>query len=222
MRNPFLGAALLALLLPGSLLGQETPEPSAPHVRVRAHVLVLDGEEIRRVGLAHVQVGGGRVALPARTGGIGAGVALRGIPVSAFVELARRKRALRSESELQVLALSGSSASLSSGTLSMSGWGDARAQGPELHVTPTVLSDGRVRLDVRVGLRDEVQTTLGDRIDASPADVRTTVIVRPGEPATVGSARVRTDATDAGLLHWRDRSGTREALVVLTPEIVSH
>lgn len=145
------------------LPAQAAPDRSAPHVRVRAHVLVLDGEEIRRVGLAHVQVGGGRVALPARAGRIVAGAELRGIPVSAFVDLARRKRALRSESELQVLALSGSSASLSSGTLSMSGWGDSRAQGPELHVTPTVLSDGRVRLDVRVGLRDEVRSVLGSR-----------------------------------------------------------
>lgn len=119
------------------LPAQAAPDRSAPHVRVRAHVLVLDGEEIRRVGLAHVQVGGGRVALPARAGRIVAGAELRGIPVS--------------------------SASLSSGTLSMSGWGDSRAQGPELHVTPTVLSDGRVRLDVRVGLRDEVRSVLGSR-----------------------------------------------------------
>lgn len=220
MHHQLLRAALLCvLLLPGGLAAQAGTASPATRVRVEARILLLDRAELRRAGLDYVQVGGGRIALAGRSrGGVRADPG--GISVSAFVQLARSRRVLRSESTLQVLTLSGSPASLSSGSVTMSGWGGARTEGPELLVTPTVLEDGSVRLEVRARLRDEARSVYGDRVDGSPVDVGTTVVVRAGEPATLGSARVQTETRDAGLLRWEDRSGSREVLVVLTPVVV--
>lgn len=220
MHHQLLRAALLCvLLLPGGLAAQTGIASPATHVRVEARILLLDRAELRHAGLDYVQVGGGRIALAGRSrGGVRADPG--GISVSAFVQLARSRRVLRSESTLQVLTLSGSPASLSSGSVTMSGWGGARAEGPELLVTPTVLEDGSVRLEVRARLRHEARSVYGDPVDGSPVDVATTVVVRAGEPATLGSARVQTETRDAGLLRWEDRSGSREVLVVLTPVVV--
>lgn len=221
MHHPLLRAALLcALLLPVGLAAQTGTAPPDAHVRVEARILLLDRAELRRAGLDYVQVGGGRIALASHSHRGAVRADPGGIPVSAFVQLARSRRVLRSESTLQVLTLSGSSASLSSGSVTMSGWGGARAEGPELLVTPTVLEDGRVRIEVRARLQDEARSVYGDHVDGSPVDVATTVVVRAGEPATLGSARVQTETRDAGLLRWEDRSGSREVLVVLTPVVV--
>lgn len=217
-------AALVAALLPASVRAQSHPSPApAPHVRVHAHIVLLDRVEARRAGLRYAQAGDGRIRVEGggrRGGGVGVGGTVAGIPVSAFLELARDRRLVRSETRMQVLALSGTSAALGSGSLRVSGWGATRAQGPELVVTPTVLADGRVRLEVRARLRDEATSPYGYGVDASPVDAATTIVARPGQEVTVGSVATTTEHSTAGLLRWEDEAGQRDVLVVLRPELV--
>jgi hypothetical protein len=215
------GAAVGLLLTVGPAVGEAAPS-TPPHVRVHAHMVLLDRTAATRVGLGYVQVGAGLVALDGsrgrRAAGVGVAGAAGGMPVSAFVDLARSQGVLRSESRVQVLTLAGSQAAVSSGTVGRSRGGVARVQGPELVVTPTVLEDGRVQLEVRARLRDEVSSPWF-QVDGSPVDVWTTVVVRPGEAATVGTVRVEGERTDAGLLHWSRSSEELDVLVVLRPEL---
>ena len=102
----------------------------------------------------------------------------------------------------------------------MGPWGASRTAGPELVVTPTVLPNGNIQLQLHAKLRDEVTIPYGYSVDASPVNVATTVIVKPGEEATLGSMSVATEQRDAGLLRWEDVSGSRDVLVVLKPEII--
>jgi hypothetical protein len=215
-------AAALVVLTPGFTRAQTDHPPHPPHVRVHVRIVLIDRAEARRVGLRYVQAGGGRIRVEGRGGsGVGVSGGVAGVPVSAFLDLARKKRLLTSETRTQITTLSGSTASIGSGSLRVvDPWGTSRAQGPELVVTPTVLPDGHVRLDVRARLRDEVAGAYGYGVDASPVDAATTVIVRPREEATLGSVQTATLRRDTGVLRWEDVSGSRDVLVVLTPEIV--
>jgi hypothetical protein len=109
---------------------------------------------------------------------------------------------------------------VSSGSVSVGRWGTTRVRGPELLVTPTVLEDGRVLLDVRARLRDEVSGSWGHSADGSPVDVATTVTVLPGEEATVGSVSAETQRSDVGFLYWQTGTEMLDVLVVLRPELV--
>ena len=217
-------AAFLAALLPGPVRAQAAPESDPQHVRVHAQIVLIDRAEAQRAGLRYIQVGGGRIWIgggqDGRPRGVDASGEVGGIPVSAFVDLARNKRLLRSETQTQVTTLSGSTAAISSGSLSVGSFGASRAAGPELVVTPMVLPDGNIQLQVQARLRDEVTVPYGYSLDASPVNVATTVIVRPGEEATVGSMSIATEHKDAGLLRWEDVSGSRDVLVVLKPELI--
>ena len=232
MKLKLMTAAVLALLIAPHTAGAQAPsvlyeaERTVPaQVRVHAHIILLDAVDARRAGLRYVQVGNGRLrpeGSGVRMTGRGVSVAgdVAGIPVSAFVDLARDRRVLRSETRTQVMALSGSSAVIGSGTMQAGGWAGSRVRGPQLVVAPTVLPDGRVRLEVRARVRDEYTGPYGYPVDGSPMDAATTVVVEPGQDATVASLRTATSESDAGFLRWRDASGEREILVVLRPEIV--
>lgn len=223
-------AAILALLLAPPTARAQAPtvlyeagRATPAQVRVHAQIFLLDAVETRRAGLGYVQVGNGRLQPLAgprgRRGGITVGGDAGGISVSAFIDLARDRRVLRSDTRTQVLAMSGSPAMIGSGTLQAGGWRGSRVRGPQLMVIPTVLPDGRVRLDVRARIRDEY-TGPYHSVDGSPLDAATTVVVEAGKDATVGSLQTRTAESDAGFLSWRDVSTEREILVVLRPEIV--
>jgi hypothetical protein len=219
-------AGVLALG-PAAAEGQPAAAGEVEHVRVYAHILLVDRAEATRVGLRYVQVGGGMIGLdgsrPLRRGG-GGGVVVTGgaagVPVSAFIDLARDRGVLRSETRTQVLVVSGGSASVASGTASVGRWGTTRVRGPELIVSPTVLEDGRVLIDVRARVRDEVTGVYGYGADGSPVDVATTVVVGAGEEATVGSLSTSTQRWDTGVLRWASEAGDLDVLVVLRPEIV--
>lgn len=221
-------AGVLALG-PAAVDAQPAPTATVEQVRVHAHILLVDRTEATRVGLRYVQVGGGMMGLdgsrPGRGGSVGGGVVVTGgvagIPVAAFIDLARQRGVLRSETRTQVLVVSGGSASVASGTASVGRWGTTRVRGPELLVTPTILEDGRVLLDVRARIRDEVTGVYGYGVDGSPVDVATTVVVGAGEEATVGSMGTSTQRSDAGLLHWASSAGDLDVLVVLRPELMS-
>ena len=220
-----IAAALVAALLPSPVRAQAVPESDPQHVRVHAQIVLIDRAEAQRAGLRYVQVGGGRIWIGGgrdghRTSGVGASGKVGGIPVSAFVDLASNKRLLRSETQTQVTTLAGSTAAISSGSLSVGPWGASHTAGPELVVTPTVLPDGNIQLQVQARLRDEATVPYGYSLDASPVNVATTVVVRPGEEATVGSISIATEHKDAGLLRWEDASGSRDVLVVLKPELI--
>jgi hypothetical protein len=221
MRKLFVPLLLAGFAASSTVAGAQQREFADVHVRVEARIVLLDREEARRVGLSYAQVGGGRILIEGgRRGGVGVGGALTGLPFTAFVDLARERRLVRSDSRMQVLTLSGSGASLASGSVSMSGWGSSRVEGPELEVFPTLLQDGRIQLEVRARSRDEVTDPYGYRADGSPVDVATVVIVRPGEEATIGNVQVVEDTRDAGLLRWRSSSGSRDVLVSLRAEVV--
>lgn len=227
--------ALAALALAGAslaapLAAQDGPardaaaaEPRPAQVRVEATIVLLDREALQRLGVEWVQAGGGRVqrvehGRRAQRGD--ARVTVDALPVAAALEVARREGVVRSESRMQLLTLDGAPASVGSGALQLRGpYGVARTTGPELVVTPTVLADGRVRLAVRARLRDEVRGPW-TAADGSPVEAATTVIVTPGEPATIGSLRTSTDRRDVGLLDFERRSGEQEVLVVLRADVV--
>ena len=216
---------VLALAAPAAIAAQEraaTEGPRQPTVRVAARVVLLDRSEARRAGLEWVQVGGGRIRVvgSGRRGGVGAAGDVGGVPVSAFIALASERRLVRSDTRMQVTTLSGSGASIASGSLSIGAWGSTRTSGPELVVTPTVLEHGAVRLDVRVRLRDELTGVYGETADASPVDAATTVVVRPGEEATIGNVAVSEQRSDTGILRWESASRDRDVLVVLEATVV--
>jgi hypothetical protein len=215
------------LTLGPAVAGAQAPAPAEAytHVRVHAHILLLDRTTATRIGLGYAQVGGGLIGVqgaPARrgSGGVVVGGEVAGMPASAFIELARDRGVLRSETRTQVLALSGAAAVVGSGTISTGRWGTTRVRGPELEVVPTVLDDGTILLDVRARLRDEVTSVYGWGMDGSPVDVATRLVVAPGQEATVGSVRTTTQRSDTGLLSWRSEAGEMDVLVVLRPEVV--
>jgi hypothetical protein len=220
-----------ALALGPAGSGAQASGPVAyDQVRVHAHILLVDRTEAARVGLSYVQVGGGLIGVEgargaggvrgARGGDVLVGGEVAGVPVSAFIDLARERGVLRSETRSQVLVLSGGSAVVASGTVTTGRWGATRVQGPEFVVIPTVLDDGRVHLDVRVRLRDDVAGFYGHRADGSPVDVSTTVVVGSGEEATVGNVQTSIQRSDTGILRWRSSSDELDVLVVLRPEII--
>jgi hypothetical protein len=209
------------VLWPVGTSAQAPPAAVVEQVRVHAHVVLVDRREAARVGLGYVQLGGGLMGVEdARArGGIGARGSAGGVPISAFLDVARQRGVLRSDTRSQVLVVSGGSGAIASGTVGVGRWGTTRVRGPELVVSPTVLEDGRVQLDVRVRLRDEVTGVYGYGVDGSPVDVWTTVAVWPGEEATVGSMSASTQRSDTGLLYWSSESGDLDVLVVLRPEL---
>ena len=225
-----LGAGLVLALLPGPALAQEpAPPPPAGNVQVEAHVVFLDREAARRVGLRYLQVGNGRVQVEGgRRGrrGDGGGVTVggagdvAGVPVQAFVEIARRERVLRSESRSQVTVAAGAEGSVSSGTVQLGPWGASRTRGPELVVVPHLLGDGQLRLDVLVRERDVAVGPFGYGVDGSPVSTRTSVVVRSGESATVGTLQATEQRSDVGLLRWGSSEGERDVLVVLKATVM--
>lgn len=206
-------ALLVCLVAPG--LQAQTPPVT---VTVDARIVLIDREEATRAGVRWLQAGNGRIVLtsgPRRGGGVRVSKEGGAIPVSAFVELAREHRLVRSDSRLQVSTLSGREARIASGVLSTDAWGGAREMGPELVVLPTVLPDGSVRLDVRARLRDERSDPYSGGVSGAPVDVATTVIVQPGAEATVATVGVTEQHRDAALLRWVSGRIARDALVVL-------
>ena len=197
---------------------------AAPMVTVHARIVLVDRARTRGIGLRWFQVGGGRIRVEGSGAGAGrGGVAVAGattdLSAAAFIELAQRQRMVSSDSRLQVATTSGSTASVASGSLSIGRWGGTRETGPELVVTPTVLGDGTVRLAVRARQRDEATSPYGHGASGSPVDAATTIVVRPGEDATVATVALSERRSDAGLLHWSDATGSRDALVVLRVEV---
>ena len=207
------GYALLATIAATTVHAQTPPAT----VTVDARIVLIDREEAARVGVRWMQAGEGRVVLTdgPRRGGIRVSKEGGMIPVSAFVELAREHRLIRSDSRLQVSTLSGTEARIASGVLSTHGWGGARETGPELVVRPTVLPGGAVQLEVRARLRDERSDVYHGTVSGAPVDAATTIVVQPGADATVATVGVSEQRRDAGLLRWASGRSARDALVVL-------
>ena len=230
--------ALAALALAAGAAPAAAQQPVAPpapggNVQVEAHVVFLDRAAARRVGLRYLQVGNGRVQVEGgrrrgdrdrvrKDGGVTVGVGgdVAGIPVQAFVEIARDERVLRSESRSVVTVADGALGSVSSGTVQLGPWGASRTRGPELVVIPHLLGDGRVRLDVQVRERDEAIGPFGYGVDGSPVSTRTSVVVRSGEAATVGTLQASERRSDVGIVRWGSEEGERDVLVVLKATVL--
>ena len=214
-------AVLVLLALPASAAAQELPSRvhEAPaHVRVTARIVTVDRDALTRVGLAYELLGNERVRVHSTRRGGGAGAAVGTHGVTAFLDVARERRWLRSESSQQVVALSGGEAVVSSSDLAVGRYA-ARTRGPVLAVSPTVLPDGRVHLRLAAGVEDEVSYGWGYRVDGSPAAVTTELVVRPGEEVLVATSSAVHSARESGLLSWASRERGRDVLVAVTASV---
>lgn len=229
-------AALLALVTPGPAT---SPGPAASpdsmasaasaavdrpaQVHVTARVMVVDREEATRVGLGYVVLGHDRVRVGggARRGAGaagGGGVAVDVLGATAFLDLVRQRRLVRSESTQQVLVMSGAEARVASSEVSV-GRHMARTRGPSLTVVPTVGADGFVHLWIRAGLDDVVSYGWGYEADGSPASVDTEIVARAGEDVILASGSVMETTSERGLLRWGGTSHDRDVLIVLRVEV---
>lgn len=207
-------ACLLAAPLPA--LAQE-----AANVRVTARVVVIDREAAARAGVSYLALGGGRVEVrPVRSGRGGAGARIGGpLGVGAFLELARERRWTRSEATQSVMVLSGAAARVASLEGGVSRYG-ASSRGPSLQVRPTVLPDGRVRLEVSTGVESRVDAGWGATVDAPPAWAETEVVARTGEEVVVASSAWSEEERSGGLLRIARGERGRDVLVVLTAAVL--
>jgi hypothetical protein len=137
---------------------------------------------------------------------------------TAFLDLVRQRRLVRSESTQQVLVLSGGEARVASSEVSL-GRNMARTRGPSLTVVPTVGVDGLVHLWVRAGLDDVVRYGWGFEVDGSPASVDTEIVARPGEDVILASGAVMESTRERGLLRWGGATRERDVLIVLRVEV---
>jgi hypothetical protein len=233
-------AALLALVAPvwaaspgsadtaGAGLAAATPGPAAvmdrpAQVYVTARVMVVDREEATRVGLGYVVLGHDRVRVGAGARrGVdapgGSGVAVDVLGATAFLDLVRQRRLVRSESTQRVLVMSGAEARVASSEVSM-GRHRARTRGPSLTVVPTVGADGLVHLWVRAGLDDVVSYGWGYEVDGSPAAVETEIVARAGEDVIIASGSVVETTSERGLLRWGGATQDRDVLIVLRVDL---
>jgi hypothetical protein len=176
------------------------------HVQVTTRVMVVDRAEATRVGLGYVVLGHDRV----RVGNV--------LGATAFLDLVRQRRLVRSESTQQVMVLSGGEARVASHELSV-GRNMTRTRGPSLTVVPTVGADGMVHLWVRAGLDDVVGYGWGYEVDGSPASVDTEIVARPGEDVILASGAVMESTSEGGLLRWGGATRDRDVLIVLRVEL---
>jgi hypothetical protein len=223
-----------------AMAGVAPPERPV-HVQVTARVMVVDREEATRVGLGYVVLGHDRVRVGnggkagggwgtgagsgagtgrgARAGSGGSdGLAMEVLGATAFLELVRQRRLVRSESTQQVLVLSGGEARVASSEMSV-GRNMTRTRGPSLTVVPTVGADGMVHLWVRAGLDDVVGYGWGYEVDGSPASVDTEIMARPGEDVILASGTVMESTSERGLLRWGGATRDRDVLIVLRVEV---
>jgi hypothetical protein len=219
-------AALLAMVVPvwASSPGAAVEPMDRPaHVQVTARVMVVDREEAARVGLGYVVLRHDRVRV-GRGGGDGGNASGGGsgrvelLGATAFLDLVRQRRLVRSESTQQVLVLSGREARVASSEVSL-GRHMARTRGPSLTVVPTVGADGLVHLWVRAGLDDVVRHGWGYEVDGSPAAVDTEIVARPGEDVILASGAVMESTRERGLLRWGGATRDRDVLIVLRVEV---
>lgn len=215
--------ALALLLLTAPAAGQDaatSPATPAGHVRVTAHIIVVDRDAFTRAGLAWVALGNDRVQVSAgsRRPARSARVRIGTHGVSAFLEAVRESRWVRSESTQQVLAMSGAEALISSTDLSV-GRRSARTRGPSLLVRPTILPDGRVHLDVSARVEDSVTSPWGYSVDGSPALVRTELIARAGEEVIIASSSAVQSTRGSGILGWDSGEQGRDVLIAVTAHV---
>lgn len=211
-------ALFLLLALADPAAAQPTAAPDPVNVRVTARVVVVDREALSRAGLGYVVLGHDRIEVVDRRGRSGVRVGAYG--VAAFLELARERRWVRSESTQRVLTLTGSSAVVSSQNLAVGPYA-TRTRGPSLVVSPTVLEDGRVHLAVSAGHEDRVRYGWGHGVDGSPARVDTEVVVQEGAEVVLASSSSVRSIREAGLLGWSEGERGRDVLVSTTVDVGS-
>jgi hypothetical protein len=237
-------AALLAMVVPvwasspgvaGASVDADTAIAAERpvNVQVTARLVVVDREEAARVGLGYVVLGHDRVRVGdggnggggwGRGRGTGTGTGTGGeaevkvLGATAFLDLVRQRRLVRSESTQQVLVLSGGEARVASSEVSL-GRHMARTRGPSLTVVPTVGTDGLVHLWVRAGIDDVVHYGWGLEVDGSPASVETEIVARPGEDVILASGAVMESTSERGLLRWSGGTRDRDVLIVLRVEV---
>lgn len=216
-------AALLCLLVLAAPVSAQHPGPgTGDQVRVTTRIIMVDRDAFTRAGLTYAVVGHDRVRVSSngRRGSGGARIRVGTHGVAAFLEAVRQSRWIRSESTQQVLALSGRPALVSSTDLAVHRRA-ARTRGPSLAVIPTVLSDGRVHLQVSTGVEDRVTYAWGYGVDGSPAAVETELIAHDGEEVILASSASTRTTRESGLLGWSGGEEGRDVLVAVSAQVVT-
>jgi hypothetical protein len=213
------------VLLPAATAADAVAVAAAPvQVRVTARILVVERDAATRAGLAYAVLGHDRVRLgghPANGGVLAAGAeGSAGVfGATAFLELLRERRLVRSESTQHVLVLSGGEARVASSQLAVDRHG-VRIRGPAMAVVPTVAADGRVQLRVDARLEDTVSWWWGLGLDASPVAVDTELLARPGEAVIIAGGTVTERSRESGLLRRGSANHERDVLVVIEVEVL--
>jgi hypothetical protein len=225
---PIPAPATAVVPLPAATAADAVAVAAAPvQVRVTARILVVERDAATRAGLAYVVLGHDRVRLgghPASGGVLAPGsagaVASAGVfGATAFLELLRERRLVRSESTQHVLVLSGGEARVASSQLAVDRHG-VRIRGPAMAVVPTIAADGRVQLRVDARLEDTVSWWWGFGLDASPVAVDTELLARPGEAVIIAGGTVTERSRESGLLRRSSATHERDVLVVIEVEVL--
>jgi hypothetical protein len=222
MRHAMAIAILLAALTPGEGVSQATiPSGDGLHVAVEATSLVLDQERVRSLGLDGLSVSGGAAITPGHGSGVVLVSRVGSLEVAGWLRLVRSNRAVRHESTLRVVTLSGSAARLSSGRTLIGAYGQTASGGSELWVEPVALEDGLVRLRVWVTAADVRVGPAGDVWRDAPVEASTELVVPDGTPVLIASNEQVEERSGSGLLHRRSAGATTRAWVVVTPRVVA-
>jgi hypothetical protein len=197
-------AVLTALLgLAPAQLAAQAPvdEPTPPHIAVESTILVLDDARTSRLGLRGLEIGSAGVTARAGHGGtVRVGTRIGDLPVSAFLDLVRRERAVRRESTQRILTLSGSAAEVGSRQVLIGTYGQTAAAGPALWVEPRALPTGEVLLRVWTAVGDVRQGPFGSVWEDVPAEARTEIVVPDGTPVVIATTDQAVRQSDRGIL----------------------
>ena len=224
MRTLLVITLALIGLAPAALAAQEgNPGANPKHIAVETTTLVLDRERVQRMGLDGIVVSSGDVAVGTSgrsAGGVRVGSRVGGLGVSAWLDLVRRKQAVRRESKQKIVVLSGSAAQLSSGHTVVAPYGHAVSAGPRQWVEPVALEGGRVRLRLGTALSELHAGPYGTVWQNIPVEASTEIVVPSGMPVLVASTNHTEDHSHRGLLQRGNGSAATQAWIVAIPRIV--
>lgn len=222
--RPILAVSITLLGITPATLGAQAPEPGSgsSNVAVESTILVLDESRVSRLGLSGLQIGvaGARGSAGHGVGNVRAGTRIGDLPVSAFLDVVRRERAVRRESTQSILTLSGSAAEVSSQQALIGTYGQRASAGPALWVEPTALPGGAVRLRVWTAVGDVRRGAFGSVWEDVPAEARTEIVVPSGIPIVIATTDHTTQRSERGILGRGSSDGSTRAWVIVRARVV--
>jgi hypothetical protein len=214
------------LLIAGTILTAATTLDLAaqelPHVLVEATSLVVDESRLRTVGAGGLVIAGADHGV--RLGGVGGdvlvGTRVGGVDAAAWVNLARRYRAVERESTQRIVVLSGSSASLTGRKTLTGPYGHEASGGADLRVEPVAVGGNRVLLRIRSAVGEVRPGPFGNLQEEVPIESATEIVVPSGTPVLIADASSDEHEVRRGLLSRSGSTSARRAWIVVTATIV--